>query len=86
MRIKTIQKGYQLFLEVYSSDAESKIETQISSIISCKVEKPTVKEIKECVLEIGRYNGLTDLQICKQFVEDTLTEKGIRELVKELEL
>jgi hypothetical protein len=85
MRINTNQKGTQLFLEVYASDCETKVETPISSMISCKVEQPIVKEFKDCVLGIGRYNGLTDTQICKQFVEDSLTEKEIRELIKSLE-
>ena len=85
MRIKTNQKGTQLFLEVYASDCETKVETPISSMISCEVEPKVVTEFKDCVLEIGRYNGLTDVQICKQFIEDSLTEKEIRELIKSLE-
>jgi len=85
MRISTNQKGTQLFLEVYASDCETKVETPISSMVSCKVGPKVVREFKDCVLEIGRYNGLNDVQICKQFIEDSLTEKEIRELIKSLE-
>ena len=57
----------------------------ISSILTGVVEPKVVSEFKDCVLEIGRFNKQTDVQTCKQFVEDSLTENEIRELIRLLE-
>jgi hypothetical protein len=74
----------QLYLKVYSEDT-TELTTRISSYNTNKVEQPIVNEVHNLVMEVGRYNGLSDTEIVKHFVENTLTEKEIRELIKSLE-
>lgn len=86
MRITTDAiKTNQLMLSVLSDDQESVFSTRISTFNGNKVEQPIVNEVHNLVMEVGRYNGLSDTDIVKHFVENTLTEKEIRELIKSLE-
>lgn len=86
MRIRTqIANTNLLALSVFSVDETSLFTTTISTYNSHKVEQPIVNEVHNLVMEVGRFNGLSDIEIVKHFVENTLTEKEIRELIKSLE-
>jgi hypothetical protein len=82
IELETIEFGH-LCLKVYSEDTLTT--TRISSYITKKVEKPIVNDIHNLVIEVARYNGLSNLETVKNFVENSLTEKEIRELIKSLE-
>lgn len=85
MRIKNnVSENGQLFLKVSSEDT-TEVTTRISSYLTNKVDKPIVNEIHNLVIEVGSYNGLNTIETVKQFIENTLTEKDIRELIKTLE-
>ena len=86
MRIKTIEsENGVLVLSIKSEDDNTRTYTHISSILTGKVEEPIVNEVHNLVMQVGRYNGLSDTDIVKNFVENTLTEKEIRELITKLE-
>ena len=86
MRINTkIKDDGQLYLTVYSADQETTITTPISNCVHNKVERKTENELHNLVIEAGRYNDWSDIEIVRFFVENTLTEREIRELIKLLE-
>lgn len=85
MRIKSnISETGQLFLKVSSEDT-TETTTRISSYLTKKVDKPIVNEIHNLVMEVGNYNGLSTIETVKQFIENSISEKQIRELIKTLE-
>ena len=85
MKITTELESNNLYLVTKSEDRETIIKTVISSFISERVKPETVTEFHKVLLEIGKYNGQSDVKTCKQFIEDSLTENEIRELVRLLE-
>lgn len=85
MRISTSVINGVLFLETKSEDQNTATQTVISNYISERVTPEIVTEFHKVLLEIGRFNRQTDVQTCKHFIEDSLTENEIRELVRLLE-
>lgn len=83
IELKTTDVG-QLLLYI-SNEESTEFQTRISSFFTKKVDSPIINDIHNLVTEAGRYNGLSYIECVKHFVENTLTEKDIMELIKKLE-
>jgi len=66
------------------NDSDMIIEN-IASPIDGFIKKQTIEEIRNLLVTSCRFNEQPDIVTAKWFVENLLTEKEIRELIKELE-
>jgi hypothetical protein len=84
--IKTKTEKYGIYLVIESNDIiPTEREERICSYIDNKVLEKFIDQINAISVDCSRYNGETDIEIAKYFVESLLTEKEIRELIKQLE-
>jgi len=83
MKISARQKynGIKIFVEI----EDAKIEESVENLFTNKVDKKLITELTDAAIECSRWNDTTDLEFIKSVVENYLTEKEIRELIKELE-
>lgn len=84
--IKTKTEKYGIYLVIESSDIiPTERHERICSYSDNKVLDKFIDQINAVSVDCSRYNGETDIEIAKYFVESLLTEKEIRELIKQLE-
>ena len=84
--IKVKTEKYGIYLVIESNDiSPTEREERICSYIDNKVLEKFIDQINAVSVDCSRYNGETDIEIAKNFVESLLTEKEIRELIKQLE-
>ena len=84
--IKVKTEKYGIYLVIESNDIiPTDREERICSYIDNKVLEKFIDQINAVSVDCGHYNGQNDIEIAKNFVESLLTEKEIRELIKQLE-
>ena len=83
MKFTTTETTSGLIVKV-ENDSDQIIEN-IASSIDGVVKKETIEEIRSLLVSSCRFNEQTDVVTAKWFVENLLTEKEIRELIKQLE-
>ena len=66
------------------NDSDQIIEN-IASVIDYNVPQKTIEEIRNLLVSSCRFNEQPDIVTAKWFVENLLTDKEIRELIKQLE-
>ena len=83
MKFTTQETPTGLILKV-ENDSDQIIEN-IASPIDGFIKKQTIEEIRNLLVSSCRFNEQSDVQTAKWFVENLLTDKEIRELIKQLE-
>ena len=83
MKFTTTETPTGLIVKV-ENDSDQIIENVASSIDGV-VKKETIEEIRSLLVSSCRFNEQSDVQTAKWFVENILSEKEIRELIKQLE-
>ena len=83
MKFTTTETTYGLIVKV-ENDSEQIIEN-IASPIDGFIKKQTIEEMRNLLVSSCRFNEQSDVQTAKWFVENLLSEKEIRELIKQLE-
>ena len=83
MKISTEEKNKGLYLNI-ELDGQS-AQFPVVNLFTNKVDKTLITELTDAAIECCRWNDQTDVSIAKIFVENLLTEKEIRELIKQLE-
>ena len=83
MKITTQETPTGLILKV-ENDSDQIIEN-IASPIDGFIKKQTIEEIRNLLVSSCRFNEQSDVETAKWFVENLLSEKEIRELIKQLE-
>ena len=83
MKFTTKETPTGLILKV-ENDSDQIIEN-IASVIDYKVPQKTIEEIRNLLVTSCRFNEQPDIVTAKWFVENLLTDKEIRELIKQLE-
>ena len=68
----------------FENDSDQIIEN-IASPIDGFINPQTIEEIRNLLVTSCRFNEQPDIATAKWFVENLLTEKEIRELIKQLE-
>ena len=79
--VKEIQSGLIVKVE---NDSDQIIEN-IASPIDCKIKEQAIEEMRNLLVSSCRFNEQPDVVTAKWFVENLLSEKEIRELIKQLE-
>ena len=83
MKFTTTETPSGLIVKV-ENDSDQIIEN-IASPIDGFIKKQTIEEIRNLLVSSCRFNEQSDQQTAKWFVENLLTDKEIRDLIKELE-
>ena len=83
MKIIAAETPTRLIVKM-ENDSDMIIEN-IASVIDYKVPQKTIEEIRNLLVTSCRFNEQPDVITAKNFVESLLTEKEIRELIKQLE-
>jgi hypothetical protein len=83
MKFTTTETPSGLIVKV-ENDSDQIIEN-IASPIDGFIKKQTIEEIRNLLVSSCRFNEQPDIVTAKWFVENLLTDKEIRELIKELE-
>ena len=83
MKISTEEKNKGLYLNI-ELDGQS-AQFPVVNLFTNKVDKNMITGLTDAAIECSRWNDLSDLETAKNFVENLLTEKEIRELIKQLE-
>ena len=83
MKFTTTETPSGLIVKV-ENDSDQIIEN-IASVIDYNVPQKTIEEIRNLLVTSCRFNEQPDIVTAKWFVENLLTEKEIRELIKQLE-
>ena len=83
MKITTEEKNNGLYLNI-ELDGQS-AQFPVVNLFTNKVDKKLITELTDAAIECSRWNDTTDLEFIKSVVENYLTEKEIRELIKQLE-
>ena len=83
MKFTTKETTSGLIVKV-ENDSDQIIEN-ISSLIDGKIKKQTIEEMRNLLVSSCRFNEQPDVVTAKWFVENLLSEKEIRELIKQLE-
>ena len=83
MIISTEEKNKGLYLNI-ELDGQS-AQFPVVNLFTNKVDKNLITELTDATIECCRWNGQNDIEIAKNFVESLLSEKEIRELIKQLE-
>ena len=83
MKFTTTETPSGLIVKV-ENDSDQIIEN-IASPIDGFIKKQTIEEIRNLLVSSCRFNEQPDIVTAKYFVESLLTDKEIRELIKELE-
>ena len=83
MKFTTTETPSGLIVKV-ENDSDQIIEN-IASPIDGFIKKQTIEEIRNLLVTSCRFNEQPDIVTAKWFVENLLTDKEIRELIKELE-
>lgn len=83
MKFTTTETPSGLIVKV-ENDSDQIIEN-IASPIDGFIKKQTIEEMRNLLVSSCRFNEQTDVVTAKWFVENLLSEKEIRELIKQLE-
>ena len=83
MKFTTTETPSGLIVKV-ENDSDMIIEN-IASPIDGFIKKQTIEEIRNLLVSSCRFNEQPDITTAKWFVENLLTDKEIRELIKQLE-
>ena len=83
MKITTEEKNNGLYLNI-ELDGQS-AQFPVVNLFTNKVDGKIITGLTASAIEFSRWNGTTDLEFIKSVVENYLTDKEIRELIKELE-
>ena len=83
MKITTEEKNNGLYLNI-ELDGQS-AQFPVVNLFTNKVDGKIITELTDAAIECSRWNDTTDLEFIKSVVENYLTEKEIRELIKQLE-
>ena len=83
MKITTEEKNNGLYLNI-ELDGQS-AQFPLVNLFTNKVDQKLITGLTAAAIECSRWNDIPDLEFIKAVVESLLTEKEIRELIKELE-
>jgi len=84
--IKVKNEKWGVILVTESNDIIPTIREEcISSAFEHEIPDKFIDQINDVSVDCCRYKGMNDVEIAKNFVESLLTEKEIRELIKQLE-
>ena len=84
--IKTKTENYGIYLVIESNDIiPTERHERICSYTDNKVLEKFIDQLNAVSVDCSHYNGKKDIEIAKYFVESLLTDKEIRELIKQLE-
>ena len=84
--IKVKNEKWGVVLVTESNDIIPTIREEcISSAFENEIPDKFIDQINAVSVDCCRYKGMNDVEIAKNFVESLLTEKEIRELIKQLE-
>lgn len=83
MKFTTTETPSGLIVKVENDSAQ--IIENIASPFDGFIKKQTIEEIRNLLVSSCRYNEQPDIFTAKWFVENILSEKEIRELIKQLE-
>ena len=84
--IKVKNEKWGVVLVTESNDIIPTIREEcISSAFEHEIPDKFIDQINAVSVDCCRYKGMNDVEIAKNFVESLLTEKEIRELIKQLE-
>ena len=83
MKISTEEKHKGLYLNI-ELDSQS-AQFPIVNLFTNKVNDELITGLTDAAIECSRWNDIPDLEFIKSVVENYLTEKEIRELIKQLE-
>ena len=83
MKITTEEKNNGLYFNI-ELDGQS-AQFPVVNLFTNKVDGKIITELTSSAIECSRWNGTTDLEFIKDTVENLLSEKEIRELIKQLE-
>ena len=83
MKFTTTETPTGLIVKV-ENDSDQIIEN-IASPIDGFIKKQTIEEIRNLLVSSCRFNEQSDVETAKWFVENLLSEKEIRGLIKQLE-
>lgn len=81
----TTKQGVLIFELQIETDSTIIKEDISSSFSPYKISKDIIGQLSNAVIECNRWNDVSDLETAKNFVENLLTDKEIRELIKQLE-
>ena len=83
MKFTTEEKNNGLYLNI-ELDGQS-AQFPVVNLFTNKVDEKLITGLTDAAIECSRWNDTTDLEFIKSVVENYLTEKEIRELIKQLE-